>query len=116
MANPRVCPHLHFYPEDSGQILSEARQAAKWLHEIPSEETTPMIRIQNTDYFIYEPALLIDGRACIPNRWFTRGENLYAITWPMEHITLDSTHGWCVRQDILVEVSASQCYSFFAYV
>jgi hypothetical protein len=113
MANPRVRPHLHFYPEDSGQILSEARQAAKWLHELPSEDTTPMIRIQNVDYYILEPALLIDGRACIPNRWFSRGERLYAITWPMEQITLDSTDGWCVREDIPFEVSASQLLSHF---
>jgi len=68
MANPRVRPHLHFYPEDSGQSLSEARQAAKWLHELPSEDTTPMIRIQNDDYYILEPALLIGGHACIPNQ------------------------------------------------
>ncbi|KAK6985105.1 hypothetical protein R3P38DRAFT_2805837 [Favolaschia claudopus] len=32
MANPRVRPHLHFYPEDSGTKLSEARQAQRLLH------------------------------------------------------------------------------------
>ncbi|KAK6977422.1 hypothetical protein R3P38DRAFT_3334959 [Favolaschia claudopus] len=37
MANPRVRPHLHFYPEDSGTKLSEARQAQRWLHELPDE-------------------------------------------------------------------------------
>lgn len=113
MANPRVRPHLHFYPEDSGRSLGEARQGAKWLHELPPEDTTPMIRIQDVDYYIFEPALLIDGRACIPNRWFTREETLYAITWPMEQITNDDTNGWSVREDIPTEISASQLLSNF---
>ena len=78
MANPRVRPHLHVYPEDSGQKLSEARQAAKWLHKLPSEDTTPMIRLQNIDYYIFEPALLINGST---HHAGTRESLAAAITW-----------------------------------
>ncbi|KAJ7498183.1 hypothetical protein B0H11DRAFT_2383263 [Mycena galericulata] len=52
MCNPKVRPHLDFYPEDSGK---------RWLEEIPGNQTTPMARIGTTDYFIYEPAMLTDG-------------------------------------------------------
>ncbi|KAJ7133509.1 hypothetical protein C8R44DRAFT_829315 [Mycena epipterygia] len=45
MANPKVRPHLHFYPEDSGPKLSEARQGQRWLKELPDDRTTPMVRI-----------------------------------------------------------------------
>ncbi|KAF9808715.1 hypothetical protein IEO21_07777 [Rhodonia placenta] len=62
MANPRVRPHLHFYPEDRGERpLAEARQAARWLHEMPNELLTPMARVRNQDYYIYEPAMLVNG-------------------------------------------------------
>ncbi|KAE9383713.1 hypothetical protein BT96DRAFT_772206, partial [Gymnopus androsaceus JB14] len=61
MANPEVRPKLHFYPEDSGEHLSEARQAERWLHEAPDDLLTPMARIRDQDYYIYEPAMLSDG-------------------------------------------------------
>ncbi|EED83930.1 predicted protein [Postia placenta Mad-698-R] len=62
MANPRVRPHLHFYPEDRGERpLSEARQASRWLNEIPHDLLTPMARVRHHDYYIYEPAMLVDG-------------------------------------------------------
>ncbi|KAJ7340636.1 hypothetical protein DFH08DRAFT_915624 [Mycena albidolilacea] len=75
MANPRVRPHLSFYPEDSGPKLSEARQGQHWLKELSDEQTTPMLRISGHDYYIYEPAMLDSdaGEFCIPIRWFARG-------------------------------------------
>ncbi|KAJ6594963.1 hypothetical protein B0H10DRAFT_1960571 [Mycena sp. CBHHK59/15] len=51
MANPKVQPHLSFYPEDSGTTLSEAHQGQCWLKELPDD--------------IYGPALLQDGRCCM---------------------------------------------------
>ncbi|KAJ7436385.1 hypothetical protein B0H11DRAFT_2164125 [Mycena galericulata] len=57
MSNPKVRPHLDFYPEDSGKILDEARQGKRWLEEMPAQQTTPMARIGTIDYFIYEPAI-----------------------------------------------------------
>lgn len=78
MTNPKVRPHIHGYPEDSGSKLSEARQAARWLHEIPSDQTTPMMRLKDADYYIYEPTTLNDGTCCIPTSWFTRADLFYA--------------------------------------
>ncbi|KAF8885562.1 hypothetical protein CPB84DRAFT_1666965, partial [Gymnopilus junonius] len=60
MANPEVRPHLWTYPEDAGPNLSEARQASRWLHEIRPEDTTPMIRLKDIDYYIFEPTMLTD--------------------------------------------------------
>lgn len=60
MSNPKVRPELYFYPEDTAPRLEQTRQAEKWLHDVRCQDTTPMVRIQNTDYFIHEPAMLHD--------------------------------------------------------
>ena len=103
MANPRVRPHLHFYPEDTGgHILGEARQAAKWLTETPHELLTPMLRLGERDFYIHEPAMLGDGRVCMPVRWFNRvvrdgAERVwYAKCWRMEVVEDASRNGWRV--------------------
>ncbi|KAF9487548.1 hypothetical protein BDN71DRAFT_1404584, partial [Pleurotus eryngii] len=78
-----ICPHLSFYPEDAGQRLSKARQAARWLHEAPGDQLTPMARIGSKDFYVYEPAMLTDGSVCMPSRWFLRGGTLFAKCWSL---------------------------------
>lgn len=72
MANPLIRPHIRFYPEDAGSRLTETWQASRWLHELPSDILTPMVRIGAQDFYIYEPAKLWDGQVVVPFRWFTR--------------------------------------------
>jgi len=98
MANPKVRPHLKFYPEDSKKCISEARQAQRWLHEIADNEITPMARLGQQDYYIHEPTMLHSGECCIPVRWFTVGEQLFAKCWMMEPISTDVGQGWRVIQ------------------
>ncbi|KAJ7603168.1 hypothetical protein DFH06DRAFT_941468, partial [Mycena polygramma] len=108
MANPRVRPHLHFFPEDSGPKLSEARQGQRWLKELPDEQTTPMVRISGNDYYIYEPAML-DSEAlefCIPTRWFVRGKEFFAKCWRMSIVSTDKGTGWRVFKSDDYEVPA----------
>lgn len=105
MGNPQVRPHLSFYPEDSGPHLSEARQGRRWLYELPSDQMSQMARIDNHDYFIYEPAMLRNGECCIPIRWFKRCNILYAQCWQMVVVTGDGRSGWRVIQSIDYEVS-----------
>ncbi|KAH9482318.1 hypothetical protein JR316_0004416 [Psilocybe cubensis] len=109
MANPQVRPHLHFYPEDNGKVISEARHAAAWLEDMPSEETTPMIRLKQADYYIFEPALLVDGRCCIPYRWFTRGGVFFGKAWLLQ----PHANGWIVCKNTTIEVSQSQLLKNF---
>ncbi|KAJ6461447.1 hypothetical protein C8R45DRAFT_1056025 [Mycena sanguinolenta] len=96
MANPKVRPHLSFYPEDSGQKLSEARQGKRWLEELPDSQTTPMLRINQQDFFIHEPAMLRNGNCCIPTRWFTKNGSLFAKCWLLQAVTTDELSGWRV--------------------
>jgi hypothetical protein len=96
MANPKVRPHLKFYPEDRQRGVSEARQAHRWLHEMADDKITPMVRSGHQDYYIHEPAMLRDGVCCIPVRWFTVGELLFAKCWKMEAISSDVGQGWRV--------------------
>lgn len=112
LGNPRVRRKLHFYPEDAGPVLREARQGSRWLHDMPSDQTTPMIRHLNADYYIYEPALLTNGKCCIPIRWFVRKDNaqdvFYAKAWPLEPIRRDNSSldmdSWRVRCDLEFEI------------
>ncbi|KAJ2968879.1 hypothetical protein NUW54_g13095 [Trametes sanguinea] len=120
MANPRVRPFLHFYPEDTrGRDVSEARQAARWLEEVPHDYLTPMVRLREHDYYVHEPALCEDGAVYMPVRWFTRmegGERVwYAKCWEMRPaLGADSSPGWRVVQREDLEVCANKFLKNFA--
>ncbi|EGO19214.1 hypothetical protein SERLADRAFT_411736 [Serpula lacrymans var. lacrymans S7.9] len=88
MSNPKVRPHLHFYPEDSGLWLSEAQQGLCWLREVPDEQLTPMARLNSHDYYIHEPAMLSDGRNDRPM--------MFARRWAMEPVDTDHQRSWKV--------------------
>ncbi|CAK5282232.1 unnamed protein product [Mycena citricolor] len=118
MANPKVRPNLSFYPEDSGKKISEARQAARWLHEMPDDQLTPMHRIKNHDYYIYEPAMAtssIDGSVqhVVPVRWFSREGSIHAKCWRMIPVVTDQISGWRVIKTRTVEVSEAQFFKTF---
>ncbi|KAJ7443599.1 hypothetical protein B0H11DRAFT_1747920 [Mycena galericulata] len=105
MSNPKVRPHLDFYPEDSGKILEEARQGKRWLEEMPAQQTTPMARIGTADYYLrpptwppHLPAMSTDGTCCMPFRWFLRGKILFAKCWSMEPVTTEHAETWRVAQ------------------
>ncbi|KAJ6576824.1 hypothetical protein B0H10DRAFT_1963322 [Mycena sp. CBHHK59/15] len=71
MSNPTVREHLHFLPEDTKPSLSQAWQAGRWLDELDSDLTTPMIRIHGQDFYINEPALLSNG--VVYKGWIVEG-------------------------------------------
>ncbi|KAJ7056477.1 hypothetical protein C8F01DRAFT_1311424 [Mycena amicta] len=73
-----ITQHLHFLPEDSGNTLSEAWQAARWRHELDPDLATPMICLHGQDFYIHEPAILHNGNMCMPTRWFKRSGKTYA--------------------------------------
>ncbi|KAJ7728363.1 hypothetical protein B0H16DRAFT_1331027 [Mycena metata] len=87
-----------FYPEDSGKRLEEARQGTRWLEEMPADKTTPMARIGKQDYFIHEPAMLVDGTFCMPVRWFVRDKTLVAKCWDLVVVNRDGGEKWRVIQ------------------
>ncbi len=119
MANPKVRPFLHFYPEDTrGRLLAEARQAARWVHEVADDVLTPMIRVASgQDYYIYEPAMLDSGEVCMPVRWFTRMARgkyeWYAKAWRMQAVTSECAVGWRVISCEDYEVAASDLLKNF---
>ncbi|KAG2035286.1 hypothetical protein BDR03DRAFT_812159, partial [Suillus americanus] len=105
MMNPRVRPLLHFYPEDAGTKLNEAWQAKHWLEELDPELLTPVVRLQNQDFFIFEPALLTSGEACMPFHWFVRRKKMYARAWRLRPVAREINCGWVVQQFQSFEVS-----------
>ncbi|KAF8192221.1 hypothetical protein K438DRAFT_1762221 [Mycena galopus ATCC 62051] len=113
MSNSKVRPHLHFYPEDSGPKLSEARQGERWLHELPDKQTTPMARISGKDYYIHEPAILDDGQYVIPTRWFTKDSQMFAKCWEMQVVTREHSSGWRVLESQNYIVPAAKFLSNF---
>lgn len=107
VANTRVRPHLRFLPEDGGTRLTEAWQGSRWLQELHPDLTTPMVRVHQQDFFIHEPAQLVDGRVCIPTRWFTRGSDTLAHAWTMLP-TSDGSGGWIVAEDLPLVINVRQ--------
>ncbi|KAG8939543.1 hypothetical protein FRC04_006243, partial [Tulasnella sp. 424] len=88
MSNPVVRKYLHFYPEDVGPKLEQAWHGRRWRHKLDPDLLTPMIRTgkgpAEKDFYIWEPTLLKDGRACMPIRWFVRGGAFYADAYRLE--------------------------------
>lgn len=74
---------------------------------------TPMVRVDGHDYFIYEPAMLRDGRCCIPVRWFTRGGQLFAKSWELHVVATENAYGWRVIQSNNFEIAASDLLKNF---
>ncbi|KIJ52180.1 hypothetical protein M422DRAFT_43551 [Sphaerobolus stellatus SS14] len=88
---------MHFYPEDTGRKVCEARQADKWLHKQKDDLLTPMVHTALQDFFIFKPTLCNDGSAVMPHRFFQKNGTLHAKIWPME--APPGCGGWVVRQD-----------------
>ncbi|KZP26247.1 hypothetical protein FIBSPDRAFT_732946, partial [Athelia psychrophila] len=113
-ANPLVRPHIHTRPEDSGQRLSDAYQANRWLNELDSDLTDQMVRIGDHDFYLFEPALLCTGLYVMPIRWFDRGDELFAQVWSLTpHAT---QNGWIVHEYDFFEVAATNLSISFTYL
>jgi hypothetical protein len=100
---PRVRHHISHLPEDSGTKLSEACQAQHWLHNMDPGLLTPMVCIHGQDFYTFEPVMLRNRHICIPNRWFTQGQEIYAQVRPMDQI--HSSNSWIVCEDEETEVN-----------
>jgi len=86
MGNPRVRPHLRFYPEDAGKRVDEYWQASHWREEVDPDRLTPMAIIHEQRFFVYEPSLLLNGVVCMPTRWFVRNGKLVAKAWTLHAV------------------------------
>lgn len=105
MANPKVRPNMHFYPEDAGDTLEHAWQGRRWKDKIDPTLLTPMVRVGNQDFFVHEPAYLNNGVACLPIRWLERDGSLFARAARMEVVSSDAARYWIVREDEQRELS-----------
>ncbi|KAI0357218.1 hypothetical protein OH77DRAFT_1495041 [Trametes cingulata] len=114
MANPRVRPNLHFFPEDAGSRMKEAWHAARWLREMSPDVATPMVRIGQQDFYVNEPSKLEDGRVVIPRRWFFKATHpgvepvLHGEGWLLHAVTFQgSRRGYVVHEQDVVAFPGS---------
>jgi hypothetical protein len=105
MANPRVRPHLHFYPEDAGKTVNEYWHARHWHESADPTLVTPMAVINNDHFFVYEPTILTDGRVVMLYRWFLCGGSINARAWPLRAVRHHNKTGWIVEEHKTVIVS-----------
>ncbi|KAK1221922.1 hypothetical protein PQX77_015250 [Marasmius sp. AFHP31] len=104
MSNPNVRPNLSFYPEKSEAYLGESRQAERWLKEMDDDELTPMVRLGRgdsaQDFYIFEPALLRDGRLWMPHRWYQKKKGSHMVfvgrCWELVPVLKDGQRSWRV--------------------
>jgi hypothetical protein len=79
------------YPHDNGPKMSQVHNGEKMLLDIPSDVTTPAVRVNDKIYFVGELLQRISGSYFIPERFFTRdipnhtrgedGKELYSLGW-----------------------------------
>ncbi|KAF8260388.1 hypothetical protein EI94DRAFT_1773711 [Lactarius quietus] len=108
MANPRVHNYLRFYPEDAGKTVSEYWHARHW-HEVADPSlVTLMVVINDTQFFIYELAILTNSSVVMPYRWFLQGRSIMARAWPLCAVRLcDGNTGWIIEEYKTVIVSGN---------
>ena len=82
------------YPCDGGTQMSQARQGAKMLYDLPSDCTTPTVRVNGKIYYVGELLQRESGQYFIPERFFARkqvgdtaggcNEELHALGWEVD--------------------------------
>ena len=105
MANPRVRPFLHFYPEDTGKTISEYWHAKHWHEDTDPSLVTPMVATKSGHFFIYEPTILANNSVVMPYRWFLRDGSIMARAWPLRAVRCLDDVGWIVEEFKMVIVS-----------
>ncbi|TEB26579.1 hypothetical protein FA13DRAFT_1888971, partial [Coprinellus micaceus] len=115
-ANPLVRKHLSDLPEERNTGLSEARHFSRWRHEISADLATPMARSSGQDFYVLEPAMVMDCGSSsyrMPSRWFEKGGNVYADTWGM---TMMGGQGWIVEEHDTKPIELKQFMVSFPYL
>jgi hypothetical protein len=101
-ATPQVRPLVRVYPEDGQGYMRDTCHGHKWLKRMPPDCLSPMIRLHDQDFFIFETTRLKDGRVVMPTRWFTRrvspdNSPMMGTAWSMEQrVAMDGKLGWVV--------------------
>jgi hypothetical protein len=115
MANPRVRPHLRFYPEDAGKHVSEYWHARHWHQDANPMRLTPMAVIGSQQFWTFEPCVLKTGAVVMPSRWFIRDQVMHAVAWTLQPYRSDGqVTGWIVEEYNNVVVSQSDFLLPFA--
>ena len=115
MANPRVRPYLHFYPEDAGKTVNEYWHARHW-HEVADPFlVTPMVVVNDAHFFVYEPTILTNGSVVMPFRWFLcdGSRSIMARAWPLRAVKRGNDTGWIVEEFKTVIVSQGELFVSF---
>ena len=113
MANARIHPHLHFYPEDAGKTINEYWHARHWHKVADPSLVMPMIVVNNTHFFVYEPIILLNGCIVIPYRWFLHGGSITACAWPLRAVKRGNDVGWIVEEFKMVIVFQGELFMPF---
>ncbi|KAI0258001.1 hypothetical protein BC834DRAFT_964009 [Gloeopeniophorella convolvens] len=108
MANPRVRPHLHFYPEDAGTVVNEYWHAKHWREDADPTILTPLAVIGSQHFYMLEPCLLKSGIAVMPTRWIIRNGSFYATAWVLRPVSDGVEQGWVVEEYNVIHVSDSE--------
>jgi hypothetical protein len=110
-----VRPYLKHLPEERKQQLSEARHFHRWRHELDLDLITPMMRVNNQDFYTLEPAIAMveyHDEYRIPIRWFERDNIVYADTWGLEM----EGDGWIVNKYDTRQIPLDKFLTSFPYL
>ncbi|KAG8697268.1 hypothetical protein FRC09_007972 [Ceratobasidium sp. 395] len=115
MANPIVRKELVFYPQDGGNMMSQAANGHRWTREVDASLAAPMVRKElplggHQDFFVYEPLLAslpaseddptLVAQPLLPICFFERSGKLLARAHPLAC----SDAGYAINADTHIEV------------
>ncbi|EJF61700.1 hypothetical protein DICSQDRAFT_59881 [Dichomitus squalens LYAD-421 SS1] len=84
-AHPNVRGYIKAYPVFAGGCVSETYHSSKWLVDAPGTLLTPMVRIDDRDFYVDELTYCNDEEWCIPVRFFEfEGQGMWAVCQKVE--------------------------------
>jgi hypothetical protein len=97
-------------------MVSEYWHARHW-HEVADPcLVTPMAVINNTLFFVYEPAILTNCNVVRPYRWFLQGGSIMARAWPLRAVKQNDVTGWIIEEfQTIVVTQAELSISFVSW-
>lgn len=72
MSNPILRRHMHFYPEESGKMMSQVWHGGKMREDAPRDLMTPMaVNDDGKVFYVGELARRTNGNFFVPIEYFT---------------------------------------------
>ena len=75
-----------------------------------------MIREKGQDFYVFEPAMLVNHVLCIPYRWYMRSGVMRGWAWRMVENAGYVYSGWIIDKKCILDIAVSELSASFPYI